>query len=180
MHTGDLYLPNDPNILARQLQCQELLYDFNHTRPSDGEKRNNLLKKIFAEIGQNVYIEPPLHANWGGHFCKLGDNVYANYNLTLVDDTTITIGSKTIIGPNVTLATAGHPLSPKLRDLSYQFNLPVTIGENCWLGANVTVLPGVTIGDNTVIGAGSLVTKDIPSGVLAYGQPCRVIKKLLD
>lgn len=178
MHQGKLYIPTDPHILAKQSLCQEFLYDFNHTRPSEGKKRSDLLKKMFAKVGENVYIEPPLHANWGGHFCQIGDQVYANYNLTLVDDTTITIGSNTMIGPNVTIATAGHPILPELREQAYQFNLPVTIGKNCWLGAGVIVLPGVTIGDNSVIGAGSLVTKDIPKNVIALGSPARVLRKI--
>lgn len=178
MHTGQDYLPSDPEIMAQQRLCQELLYDFNQTRPSQSHKRQELLKKMFASLGDNVYIEPPLHANWAGHFCDIGHDVYINYNLTMVDDTRISIGEKTMIGPNVTLATAGHPLEAKRREQGYQCNKPITIGRNCWLGANVTILPGVTIGENTVIAANSLVTKNIPSNVLAMGSPATVIKTL--
>jgi len=144
----------------------------------EGEKREKLLKEMFAEIGEGCYIEPPLHSNWGGHHVHFGKNVYANFNLTLVDDTHIYVGDYTMIGPNVTLATAGHPIAPELRKKGYQFNMPIHIGKNCWLGAGVIVLQGVTIGDNTVIGAGSVVTKDIPSNVVAVGNPCRVMREV--
>ena len=133
---------------------------------------------MFAEIGEDCYIEPPFHANWGGKHVHFGKCVYANFNLTAVDDTHIYVGDYTMIGPNVTLATAGHPILPELRKEAYQFNMPIHIGKNCWLGAGVIVLPGVTIGDNTVIGAGSVVTKDIPSNVVAIGNPCRILREI--
>lgn len=177
-HTGEVYFPGDPEILEEQIQYQEKLYDYNQTRPSEQEKRTNLLKEMFAEIGENCYIEPPFHANFGGHYCHFGKNVYANYNLTAVDDTHIYVGDNTMIAPNVILASAAHPLDPEERRKGYQYNQPVHIGKNCWLGAGVIVVPGVSIGDDTVIGAGSVVTKDIPSGVVAVGNPCRVIKEV--
>ena len=178
LHTGEIYLPGDDEILEEQFQCQEKLYDYNQTRPSEGEKRSKLLKEMFAEIGDGCYIEPPLRANWGGHFVHFGKNIYANFNLTLVDDTHIYVGDTTMFGPNVTIATAGHPILPELREQAYQYNMPVHIGKNCWLGAGVIVMPGVTIGDNTVIGAGSVVTKDIPANVVAVGNPCRVMREI--
>lgn len=178
LHTGEIYLPGDDEILEEQFQCQEKLYDYNQTRPSEGEKRSKLLKEMFAEIGDGCYIEPPLRANWGGHFVHFGKNIYANFNLTLVDDTHIYVGDATMFEPNVTIATAGHPILPELREQAYQYNMPVRIGKNCWLGAGVIVMPGVTIGDNTVIGAGSIVTKDIPANVVAVGNPCRVMREI--
>ena len=178
LHTGEIYLPGDDEILEEQFQCQEKLYDYNQTRPSEGEKRSKLLKEMFAEIGDGCYIEPPLRANWSGHFVHFGKNIYANFNLTLVDDTHIYVGDATMFGPNVTIATAGHPILPELREQAYQYNMPVRIGKNCWLGAGVIVMPGVTIGDNTVIGAGSIVTKDIPANVVAVGNPCRVMREI--
>ncbi len=177
-HSGALYDPADPQIAAEQTQFQEKLYDFNRTRPGEGEKRSALLREMFAEIGDGCYIEPPLHSNFGGHHVHFGKCVYANYNLTLVDDTHIYVGDQTMFGPNVTLATAGHPVDPTLRGRGLQYNMPVRIGKNCWLGAGVIVLPGVTIGDNVVIGAGSVVTKDIPSDVVALGNPCRVVRSV--
>ena len=178
LHTGELYLPGDDEIMEVQTKCLEKLYDFNATRPTEMGKREALLKEMFAEIGEGCYIEPPLHSNWGGHHCHFGKMVYANFNLTLVDDTHIYVGDYTMFGPNVVVATAGHPLLPVLRQDVYQYNMPVHIGRNCWIGAGVLIMPGVTIGDDVVIGAGSVVTKDIPSGVLAFGNPCRVVREI--
>lgn len=178
IHTGELYLPNDPEILSEQQQYLEKLYDFNLTRPSEAEKRQKMLKEMFAEIGEGCYIEPPFHANFGGKNVHFGKGVYANFNLTLVDDTHIYIGDFTMFGPNVTVATAGHPILPELREQVYQYNFPVHIGRNCWIGAGAVIVPGVSIGDNTVIGAGSVVTKDIPSDVVAVGNPCRVLRPI--
>ena len=178
MHTGELYLPGDVEIMKEQQICLDKLYDYNMTRPTESEKRQKLLKEMFAEIGEDCYIEPPFHANWGGKHVHFGKCVYANFNFTAVDDTHIYVGDYTMFGPNVILATAGHPIFPKLRTQAYQYNMPVHIGKNCWLGAGVIVLPGVTIGDNTVIGAGSVVTKDIPSNVVAVGNPCRVLREI--
>ena len=178
MHTGELYLPGDEEIMKEQQMCLDKLYDYNMTRPTESEKRQELLKEMFAEIGEDCYIEPPFHANWGGKHVHFGKCVYANFNFTAVDDTHIYVGDYTMFGPNVILATAGHPILPELRQEAYQYNMPVHIGKNCWLGAGVIVLPGVTIGDNTVIGAGSVVTKDIPSNVVAVGNPCRVLREI--
>ncbi len=178
LHTGELYLPGEKDIVEYQTACREKLYDFNATRPSENEKRQKMLKEMFAEIGEGCYFELPLNSNFGGAHCHFGKYVYANFNLTLVDDTHIYVGDYTMFGPNVIVATAGHPLCPQLRQQVYQYNSPVHIGRNCWIGAGVIIVPGVTIGDNVVIGAGSVVTKDIPSGVLAYGNPCRVQREI--
>ena len=178
LHTGAIYDPNDPEVFAFQRICMEKLYEYNLLRPSQQELRDKMLKEMFAEIGEGCYIEPPLHSNMGGHHVHFGKSIYANYNLTLVDDTHIYVGDYTMFGPNVTIATAGHPIDPSLRQRGLQYNMPVHIGKNCWLGAGVIVMPGVTIGDNAVIGAGSVVTKDIPSGVVAVGNPCRVLREV--
>ncbi len=180
MHSGKLYLPSDEEIVKEQTMCLEKLYDYNATRPLEQEKRASLLKEMFAEIGEGCYIEPPLHSNFGGRHVHFGKNVYANFNLTLVDDTHIYVGDHTMIGPNVTIASAGHPILPELREKGYQFNMPVHIGKNCWIGAGVIIVPGINIGDNTVIGAGSIVTKDIPANSVAVGNPCRVIREIND
>lgn len=178
MHTGELYLPNDKEIMEDQTRRLDRLYDYNMTRPAEGFKREALLKEMLAEVGEGCYIEPPFHANLGGGHVHLGKYVYANFNLTMVDDTHIYVGDYTMIGPNVTVATAGHPILPELREKLYQYNMPVHIGRNCWIGAGAVILPGVTIGDNSVIGAGSVVTKDIPENVVAVGNPCRVLRKI--
>ncbi len=178
MHRGELYMPDDPEIVAEQVRCLDRLYEYNSTRPTEADKREKLLSEMFAQIGEGCYIEPPLHANFGGRHCHWGKHIYANFNLTMVDDTGIYVGDNTMFGPNVVLATAGHPILPELREKGCQYNVPIHIGKNCWLGAGVIVLPGVTIGDNTVVGAGSVVTKDLPANVVAVGNPCRVLREI--
>ena len=182
LHTGEIYYPSEEKMFIKQLHCINLCHRYNRL-PSGVigyALRSRLMKKMFAEMGDNCYIEPPFYANFGGKNVHLGNDVYANFHLTCVDDTHIYIGDHTMIGPNVTLVTAAHPISPTLREKVYQYNLPVRIGKNCWLGANVTVLPGVTIGDNTVVGAGSVVTKDLPSNVVAVGVPARVLREITE
>ena len=178
LHTGELYVSMDESILEEQFDCLEKQYEYNLTRPHETEKRQALLKDMFAEMGENCYIEPPLHANWGGKHIHFGKSVYANFNLTVVDDTHVYVGDCTMIGPNVVIATAGHPILPELREKGYQYNVPVRIGKNCWIGAGAIILPGVNIGDNTVIGAGSVVTKDIPANAVAVGNPCKVLRPI--
>lgn len=178
MHGVKLYLPGDEQLVKEQTIYLDRLYDFNMTRPTEGKKREEMLKEMFAEIGEGCYIEPPFHSNFGGKHVHFGSYVYANFNLTLVDDTHIFVGDYTMFGPNVTVATAGHPILPELREQIYQYNAPVHIGRNCWIGAGAIIVPGITIGDNSVIGAGSIVTKDIPSNVVAVGNPCKVLREI--
>ena len=178
MMEGRIYPPGDEEIMAEQVVCMQKLWEYNQIQPKDMDKRFAKLQDMFAEIGEGSYIEPPLHANFGGKHVHFGKNVYANYNLTMVDDSHIFVGDNTMIGPNVTIATAGHPIDPALRDVQAQFNMEVHIGRNVWIGGGCVLLPGVSIGDNTVIGAGSIVTKDIPANVVAYGNPCRVIREI--
>lgn len=178
IHSGEIYWPSDDAIMDKQLRCVEKQYDYNMTRPLEQKKRAAMLKEMFAEIGDDCYIEPPLHANWGGHHVHFGKNIYVNFNLTLVDDTHIYVGDYTMIGPNVVIATAGHPILPELRERGYQYNIPVHIGKNCWIGAGSIILPGITIGNNVVIGAGSVVTNNLPDNVVAVGNPCRVLRKV--
>lgn len=178
IHIGELYLPGDEEILARQTKCLDMLYDFNHTRPTELEKREKMLREMFAEIGEGCYIEPPFYANFGGAHVHFGKNIYCNFGVTMVDDTHIYIGDYTMLAPKVVIATAGHPILPELREQAYQYNAPVHIGKNCWIGAGSVILPGVSIGDNTVIGGGSVVTRDIPANSVAYGNPCRVRREI--
>ena len=181
LHDGSLYQCTDEELLLVQKAHMELLYDFNQTRPSETQKRAELLNRMLAEMGEASFIEPPFSANWGGRFLHLGHHVYINHNLSLVDDTHIYIGDCTKLGPNVMICTAGHPILPELRGASpYQFNRPVHIGSNCWIGAGSCILPGVTIGDQSVIGAGSIVTKDIPARTVAVGNPCRILRPISD
>lgn len=177
MKSEKIYFCTDEELAKEQLRRLDRLYDFNQTRPSEMPKRMALLKEILAEVGENCYVEPPLHANWGCH-THFGNNVYANFNLTLVDDTDIYVGDGVLFGPNVVVAVAGHPVDPDLRRKVAQFNLPVHIGNNVWIGAGAIILPGIAIGDNSVIGAGSVVTKDVPANVVAVGNPCRVLREI--
>ncbi len=178
LHTGEIYQPADPDIARLQAVLMDKLAEYNSLPRTQPEARAAKLREMFAEVGEGCYIESPFYSNFGGAHVHLGKNVYANFGLTLVDDTHIYIGDYTMLGPNVTLATAGHPIDPQLRQQGLQYNMPVRIGKNCWLGAGVVVLPGVTIGDDTVVGAGSIVTKDLPSGVIAVGNPCRVLRQV--
>lgn len=177
-HSGEIYLPMDEEILKEQLVFLDSLKAYNEIPHVRMREREEMLRCMLAEVGEGCYVESPFYANFGGRHVHFGKGVYANFNLTLVDDTHIYVGDYTMIGPNVTLATAGHPINPELRRKGMQFNMPIHIGKNCWLGAGVIVMPGVTIGDNTVIGAGSIVTRDIPSGVVAVGNPCHVLREV--
>lgn len=177
MDAGMVYFCNTPELMEEQCRCLDKLFEFNQTRPTEQEKRARLMKELLGSVGEGCYIELPFHANWGRNV-HFGNHVYANFNLTLVDDTDIFVGDYVMFGPNVTVATAGHPVQPDLRRRAAQFNVPVTIGNNVWIGANAVILPGVHIGDNSVIGAGSVVTKDIPENVVAVGNPCRILREI--
>lgn len=176
MHSGKLYVETDEKLAAEQLKRLDAVFEYNNIRPSDVAARTEKLKSMFAEIGEGCYIETPFYSNWGGKHVHFGKRVYANYNLTLVDDTHIYVGDNVMFGPSVAVATAGHPLCVELREKFAQFNLPVRIEKNCWIGANAVILPGVTVGEGSVIGAGSVVTNDIPPYSLAVGTPCRVVR----
>ena len=178
MQAGLVYDPWDKELQEEQTRRLDLLYDYNMTRPTESRRRQELLKQMLGSVGANCYIEPPFRANWGGHHVHFGDWVYANYNLTMVDDGHIYVGDKVMFGPNVIVATANHPIDPSLRAKGLQYNKDVYIGENSWIGAGVVIVPGVHIGKNTVIGAGSVVTKDIPDNVVAVGNPCRVLREV--
>ncbi len=183
MEAGLIYDCGSDEIMPEQMQYQDALWRFNHMGPDEAEERQKLMKEIFAECGENTFLQGSVNSNWGGRHVHLGSNIYANFNLTLVDDGHIYIGDWAQFGPNVTLTTAGHPVLPELRTgygTVLQFNKDIHIGENAWLGAGVTVLPGVTIGEGAVIGAGSVVTRDIPANVVAVGNPCRVMREIGD
>ena len=178
MDKGLIYDPGDPEIMAEQNLYMQKLWEFNQLRPDEQDKKLAYMKQIFAECGDGCYIELPFRANWGGKHLHFGSNVYANFNLTVVDDGEIFVGDNVMFGPNVTIATANHPIEPELRKKALQYNKPVHIGENVWIGAGAVIVPGVTIGRNSVIGAGSVVVKDIPDHVVAVGNPCRVLRTI--
>lgn len=177
IHSGNLYGPFEVDFELEQKAHKDKLNEYNRQRLS-GKESDLSLADCFKSVGENVYIEPPVYANWGGKHVSLGDNVYINFNCVFVDDTYIDIGSHTLVGPNVTFVTGNHPLNAMQRKEALQYNQPIKVGKNVWIGANAVILPGVTIGDNSIIGAGSIVTKDIPSNVVAVGVPCKPIKKV--
>ena len=180
MQSGQYYIPMDPEL--RRIQCEAMLAmdEYNRTRPTEREKRAGLIPKMLGKAGEKITIETPIYCNWGGKHLDVGNNVFINFNLVCVDDEWIHIGDDTLIGPNVTLITGHHPLDPALRAQGLQKNLPIHIGKNCWLCAGVIVCQGVTIGDNTVVAAGSVVTRHLPANVLAMGSPCRPVRSLTD
>ena len=180
MKKGLIYDPADKEIVAEQVKFQDKLWEFNGLKPSDYDKKQRYMHEVFAECGENCYIELPFHANWGGHHVHFGSDIYANSNLTLVDDGHIYVGNKVMFGPNVTVATANHPINAELRKRALQYNKDVHIGDNVWIGSGAIIVPGVSIGENTVIGAGSVVTKDIPKNVVAVGNPCRVLREIAE
>jgi galactoside O-acetyltransferase len=175
---GLVYRYDDPALMDSQFLYQEKLYDYNHSRPSDLETRNRLLKEMFAEVGEGCHLETPVNSNWGCRHVHLGRGVYCNSNVTFVDDEHIYIGDHCLIAPNVVIATSGHPVLPILREHNYVYNRPVRIGRNVWIGSGVQIVPGVVIGDHCVIGAGSVVTRDIPENSVAFGVPCRVVRPI--
>lgn len=180
MEKGLIYDCTADEIMDVQTNCVSYMKEYNTLGLGDEDRMNELMPLMFSEVGEESFVQPPFYANWGGAHVHIGKQVYANFNLTLVDDGHIFIGDHTMIGPNVTIATAGHPIMPELREKGLQFNVDVHIGRNVWIGAGAVIVPGVTIGDNTVIGAGSVVTKDIPANVVAVGNPCRVLREIGD
>lgn len=178
MEQGIIYNPNVSELTDEQSIYMEKLWEFNQLCPSEQDKKQKYMKEVFAECGEDCFIELPFRANWGGKNLHFGNRVYANFNLTVVDDGEILVGDKVMFGPNVTIATANHPIEPSLREDCMQYNKPVHIGENVWVGAGTVIVPGVTIGKNSVIGAGSVVVKDIPENVVAVGNPCRVLREI--
>ena len=178
MEQGIIYNPNVSELTDEQSIYMEKLWEFNQLRPSEQDKKQKYMKEVFAECGEDCFIELQFSENWGGKNLHFGNRVYANFNLTVVDDGEIFVGDKVMFGPNVTIATANHPIEPSLREDCMQYNKPVHIGENVWVGAGTVIVPGVTIGKNSVIGAGSVVVKDIPENVVAVGNPCRVLREI--
>lgn len=171
---GKLFLDNCENLPEERMQAKKKMRQFNQLSPDKIEERFQLLDDIFG-TKVNAWIEPPFYFCYGYNI-QLGEECYLNMGCTFIDDGKITIGNKVAFGPGVTIATVGHPIHPDHRRLMYAD--PVTIEDNCWIGANTTICPGVTIGENSVIGAGSIVTKDIPANSVAVGNPCKVLREI--
>ena len=179
MLTGRLYNAGDPELTKLRLRAKELCRAFNDAPAADIAGRETALRQLLGGIGKGCWIEPPFRCDYGTQI-TLGDHVYMNYDCIFLDVAPITIGSHVFLGPRVSLFAAGHPLDAGVRDQELEFGAPITIGSSVWLGGNVTVLAGVTIGDGTVVAAGSVVTKDLPAGVVAAGNPCRVLRAITD
>lgn len=168
-----------PAFEEAHIRCADLCFEYNHTRPSDKTAREKLLRQIFSRLGANPYVEPGFYCGFGTNL-EAGDNFYVNYGCVFLDNAKIIFGDDVKIAPQCGFYTAFHPTDPKQRKDNLEAASPITVGNNVWFGAGVKVLPGVTIGDNAVIGAGSVVTHDIPANVIAFGNPCRPVKKITE
>lgn len=177
MLTGKLYFAGGEELAGERLLAKEKVYLFNTLPPKEQARRDEILARLLGSAGESAYIEPPFRCDYGYNI-HVGKNFFANYNLVILDCARVTLGDNVFIAPNVGILAAGHPLDPALRNTGLEYGLPVTIGNNVWLGAGVIVNPGITIGDNVVIGSGSVVTKDVPSGVIAAGNPCKVLRPI--
>ena len=166
-------------LSEERMACRRKLHAFNLLPPDEEEKAQRLLLELLGKTGRDPWINAPFHCDYGWNI-EVGDNFFANYNLTILDVGKVTIGSNVQFAPNVSIYTAGHPLHPDSRNSGYEYGLPVTIGDNVWIGGNVVLLPGVTVGSNSVIGAGSVVSRDIPEWVVAVGSPCRVVRRITE
>ena len=166
-------------LSEERLENKKRIYRFNHMPPEEWDRQDELLKQILGRTGRFAHVEPPFHCDYGYNI-EVGENFFANYNLTVLDVARVRIGANAQIAPNVSIYTAGHPIHPDSRNSGYEYGIDVTIGDNVWLGGNACVMPGVTIGNNVVIGAGSVVTKDIPDNVIAVGNPCRVVREITE
>lgn len=166
-------------LSQERLACQEKLGRFNALPPQAREEAAALLKELFGKTRESVHVVPPLYCDYGKNI-RVGKNFFANYQLTVLDCAPVTIGDNVQIAPNVSIYTAGHPLHPDSRNSGYEYALPITIGDNVWIGGNVVICPGVTIGDCAVIGAGSVVTRDVPPWTVAAGNPCRVLRQITE
>lgn len=179
MLSGDLYIADDPELAKDFHKAKRLLREYNQTTEYQEADRKKILDDLFKQSGQKIHIEPPFHTDYGCN-TVIGENFYSNYDCIILDIANVKIGDNVMFGPRVGLYTAGHPIDAVIRNEYYEYGKPITIGNNVWVGGNVVVNPGVTIGDNVVIGSGAVVTKDIPSNVIAVGNPCKVLRKIND
>lgn len=177
MLSGELYSPKDKELAEDFIRAKRLTRLFNNSLEEQSDYRVRLLKELFRKTGENVWIEPPFYCDYGCHI-SVGENFYANYDCMILDVCDVVIGDNVFLAPRVNIYTAGHPIDPGVRNMQLEYGRRVRIGNNVWVGGNTVINPGVTIGDNVVIGSGSVVTKDIPSDVIAVGNPCRVLRQI--
>lgn len=171
------YISWDKELVEERERAKDLLFQFNNMKPSMRDERNEIVKRLFGSVGKNPWIESPFNCDYGYNI-TVGDNFYTNTNCTILDCAKVTIGDNVLIGPNVSFYTPNHAVDAEERKVGYERSLPITIGNNVWISGSVSIVPGVTIGDNSIIGAGSVVTKSIPANVVAAGVPCRVIRPI--
>ncbi|MFX0548218.1 sugar O-acetyltransferase [Hathewaya histolytica] len=176
MLSGDFYNAGDPELVREREHMQKLIFEFNHINPSEKERRQEILNKLIVAKG-SFNIEAPFNCDYGYNI-EVGENFFANYGCTILDVNKVEIGDNVLLGPNVQIYTATHPINPTQRLTGKEYSKPIVIGNNVWVGGGSIICPGVKIGDNVTIGAGSVVTKDIPNNVVAVGNPCRVIKSI--
>lgn len=179
MISGKPYKAFGEELLSERQHAKEMIFEFNYLRPNQVEQRNEIVKSLLGKTKDKFFIEPPFRCDYGYNI-EIGENFYSNYNLIILDCAKVTIGDNVLIGPNVGIYTAGHPLHYEIRNQEYEYAFPISIGDNVWLGGNVVINPGVSIGENSVIGSGSVVTKDISSNVIAMGNPCKVLRELTE
>ena len=177
MLNQEFYIPWDKELTTDREHAKDLAFEFNSITPSKRDERNQLIRKLIPFAGKNPWIESPFSCDYGYNII-IGDNFYANTNCTILDCAKVTIGNDVLFGPNVSLYTPNHAFDAQERKMGYECALPITICDNVWLGGSVTIVGGVTIGENTIIAAGSVVTKDIPSNVIAAGVPCKIIREI--
>ncbi len=177
MILGELYYANNEELVKERVKAKDLCYEYNNLKPSQEKERKEVLKKLLGNTKENFLIEQPFICDYGYNI-EIGENFYANHNLTILDCNKVKFGDNVFIAPNCSFYTAGHPLDVETRNKGLEYAKPIEVGNNVWIGGNVVILPGVKIGDNAVIGAGSVVTKNIPSNVLAVGNPCKVIREI--
>lgn len=179
MLSGKLYKSLGEELTAERQFAKELVFDFNGLRPAETVARHEIIKKLFGKTGNTFFIEPPFRCDYGYNI-EIGENFYANYNCIILDCAKVMIGNNVFIGPNVSIFTAGHPIHPAIRNQELEYAFPITIGNNVWIGGNTVINPGVSLGDNSVIGSGSVVTKNIPANTIAAGNPCRVLRQITE
>lgn len=179
MISGKPYFANGKELFTERQNAKELVFEFNNSHPTELKFRVEIIKKLFGKTEKGFYIEPPFRCDYGYNIL-IGKNFYSNYNCTILDCAQVKIGDNVMFAPNVSIFTAGHPIHAEKRNTGVEYAFPVTIGDNVWIGGNVVINPGITIGKNSVIGSGSVVTKDIPDNVIAFGNPCQVIREITE
>lgn len=177
MIAGLPYIAGDKELSTLRLEAQRTCYRYNQIDPKNHRERKSVIRSLFGQTGAMFCVEQPFYCDYGFNI-EIGENFFSNYHLTILDCASVKIGKNVMFGPNVSIYTAGHPIHAEIRNTGLEYALPVTIGDNVWIGGNTVINPNISIGENTVIGSGSVVTKDIPANVVAVGNPCKVLREI--